>query len=75
MKRKTSHWTVVIAFDVRSEVFTDVEIHTCDILGCDTIIWEVGSNSSEEHTAYIYTLKMKVVCSSETLIPTYKAVI
>jgi hypothetical protein len=75
MKRETPHWAIVIAFNARSEVFTEVEIHTSDVLGCDTVVWAVGNNSSEEHTACISTLKMKVVCSFETLVPTYKSII
>jgi hypothetical protein len=75
VKRGTPHWAAVIAFTARTEVSTGVEIQTSDVLGCDTVAWEVGNDSSEEHTAYISTLKMKVVCFFETLVPTYKSII
>jgi hypothetical protein len=74
MKRET-HYAVVIAFSARFEVFTEVEIHTSDVPGCDTIALKLGNNSSEEHSAYISTLKLNVVCSFETLVPTYRSII
>lgn len=64
--KSETHWAVVIALDASSEVFTEVEIHISDVLGCDTIAREVGNNSPEEHIAYISTLKLKGVCSFET---------